>query len=181
MSGTEPARVVVLDLETLRGAAECGGWRFVERFGLAVAVTWSAADGYREWHEPEAAALVAYLAGFERIVGYNLLHFDYRVLRAYVPDVESRLRPATLDLLDHLHRALGFRVSLDRLAAVNLNRRKSGDGLQCVQRWREGRRDLVVSYCRDDVALTRDLYELGRTRRLLTVPGRRGLAVAVSW
>jgi DEAD/DEAH box helicase domain-containing protein len=166
-----PRSVVVFDLETLRGPEECGGWEHAERFGLAVGVTWCAAHGYRSWEEREAAALVAYLARFERVVGFNVLSFDYSVLSAYQPDVWPLLVPRTLDLLEDVRRGLGYRVGLDALCAATLGRGKSGSGADAPRLWQEGERLRVMRYCRDDVRLTRDLYLHGLRRGFIRYPG----------
>ena len=175
---------MVFDLETLRGPEECGGWEHAHRFGLAVAVTWCAAHGYRAWVEPEAAALVAYLARFERVVGFNVLRFDYAVLSAYVPDLWPLLVPRTLDLLDEVRQRLGYRLALDRLATATLGRGKSGSGAEAPRLWREGERLRVARYCRDDVRLTRDLYLHGLRRGFIRYPDRgtvQELVVSDRW
>lgn len=174
--------VVVMDLETQRGPDECGGWGNAHRFGLSVGVTWNQADGYREWYEPDAAALVHELARFRIVVGFNVLRFDYRVLGAYCPDTPRLLPPRTLDVLDHVHRAAGFRVSLDRLCAETLGARKSGTGDQALRWWRDGERARVAAYCRDDVSLTRDLYLHGCQHGVIYAPGPGArLAIPVRW
>ncbi len=175
-----PASVVIFDLETVRGPEECGGWENARLFGLAVGVTWSVADGFREWFEPDATALVDYLARFERVVGFNVLRFDYAVLEAYRPDARAVLEPRTLDLLADVHRRLGRRYGLNALAAETLGRGKSGSGADSLRWWRDGERERVVAYCRDDVALTRDLYVHGLRRGHIRYPQRgtrRKLAV----
>lgn len=174
--------VVVMDLETVRGPDECGGWGNAHAFGLSVGVTWCEAEGFRDWYEPDASALVAYLARFERIVGFNLLGFDYKVLGAYQPAVFEMLTPKTLDLLADVHALLGKRLSLDALCGETLGRRKTGKGDQALRWWADGRRDLVVRYCRDDVALTRDLYHHGCRHGFIRYGSRRGASgLAVRW
>ena len=56
-----------------------------------------------------------------------------------------------------MHRKLGYRISLGHLATHTLGRGKSGDGLQSLDWWKEGRIDLIESYCRMDVEIVRDL------------------------
>lgn len=167
----ERRSTVVFDLETLRGPEECGGWEHADRFGLAVGVTWCAARGYRTWGERQAAALVAYLARFERVVGFNLLRFDYAVLSAYAPDLWPLLVPRTLDLLERVRQGLGYRVGLDALCRATLGRGKSGSGAEAPRLWREGEHLRVARYCRDDVRLTRDLYLHGLRHGFIRYPG----------
>jgi DEAD/DEAH box helicase domain-containing protein len=53
-------------------------------------------------------------------------------------------------------------LSLDSLATNTLGSAKSGDGLQALAWWKEGRHEDIARYCRKDVELTRDLYLFGR-------------------
>lgn len=177
-----PWALVVVDLETQRGPDECGGWVNAHRFGLSVGVTWSAGEGFREWYEPQAIALVQHLARFRRVVGFNLLRFDYAVLSAYEPLVHTLLTTRTVDLLEHVHRTAGYRVGLDRLCTETLGASKSGKGDQALRWWRDGEHTRVAQYCRDDVALTRDLYLYGCEYGAVYTNGRRGRQrIPVRW
>lgn len=170
---------IILDLETLRGPDEVGGW-VAEKMGLAVAVTWDERKAFREWYEGDVEALVGELSGFGRIVGFNVLDFDYRVLAAYQPTVSKTLRHKTLDILADVHTALGFRIRLDELAHATLGRGKTGTGDQALKWWKQGKRDQVVKYCRADVELTRDLYAHGVTHGVIYYPSygsKRGIQV----
>lgn len=156
--------VVVFDLETQRLFDEVGGRHNTRKLGLAVAVTYTAADGaFHHFTEAEVDALVDQLNAADRVVGFNLLNFDYEVLRAYRSDLPDRGH--TVDLLDHIYRRLGFRVSLDSLAGATLGTSKSADGLQAVRWYKEGRIQEVLAYCQQDVEVTRQLYEYGRTNK----------------
>lgn len=156
-----PLRYGVLDLETQRSAEEVGGWRHADRMGISCAVLYeSEGDRFDVFWEDEVDRLLARLAGLELVVGFNLLRFDYRVLSPYLP-AEWRW-PATLDILDQVHHSLGYRRSLAQLAGETLGAAKSADGLTALRWWRQGRREELAAYCRQDVALTRDLYLYGR-------------------
>jgi DEAD/DEAH box helicase domain-containing protein len=86
-------------------------------------------------------------------------------LSAYSPE---RLRALpNLDILLHVQAALGFRLKLDHLAEFTLGRKKSGHGLDAARWFREGKMDLIERYCRDDVAITRDLYRFGLEKGFL--------------
>ena len=92
-------------------------------------------------------ALVPVSAAILVVVGFNLRRFDYRVLAGYTGADYNRLVP-TLDLLEEIHRALGFRLRLDHLARETLGSGKSADGLACLEWVREGRLDLVTTRLR---------------------------------
>ena len=65
-------------------------------------------------------------------------------------------------MLAHITRRLGHRLSLNALAQATLSADKSADGLQAVTWYREGKIQELIAYCKDDVDLTRRLYEFGR-------------------
>jgi DEAD/DEAH box helicase domain-containing protein len=153
-----PSRLVFFDLETQRSAEEVGGWHNAHQMRLAVAVTWDTRSGRFEcWRERRVHELVEHLAGADLVVGFNVLRFDYRVLAGYT-DRELTSIP-TFDLLEAIHRRLGFRLPLGHLAQENLGADKGGDGLQALSWWKEGRIEEIERYCRQDVALLRDLFD----------------------
>lgn len=178
-----PQRITFFDLETLRLANECGGWSNIEQFGLAVGVTWTEAEGFREWFEPDARSLVGYLLQHDRVVGFNVLEFDYRVLSAYEPSAPQLLRTRTVDMLSDIHHQLSFRISLNDLASATLGKGKTGKGEEAVRWWREGKRLRVIQYCRDDVTLTKELYGYGSQKGSVYYLDRsnRKMSIPVSW
>jgi len=174
---------VLFDLETLRSADEVGGWNRAHRMGVAVGVALFLEEGrFATYREPEVAELVAALKGAELVVGFNSRRFDYAVLSGYTGEDFARLLP-TLDLLDTLHRQLGFRVGLDHVARQTIGRGKSGDGLQSLEWVREGRLDLVEAYCRQDVEILRDIYLFGRREGYVVVSSKSAgrVRVPVDW
>ena len=155
------SNVLVLDLETQYVASEVGGWGHIRDMQLAVGVTYSPAeDAYRTYLEEDAGLLIGDLRAADRVVGYNLLRFDYEVLRRYTADALKDL--PTVDMLDVIHRSLGFRLKLDDVAAATLGEGKSADGLQAVRWFRQGEIDKVIDYCRRDVEVTWRVYDFGR-------------------
>lgn len=158
-------RILIFDVETQRLAQEVGGWGHVDRLGLAAAVALDAQTGdVLRFAEADAPALIGQLNNAELVVGYNLLRFDYPVLRPYGFDPTNVL-DRTIDLLDHLYRSLGFRVSLDNVANATLGEHKSADGLAAVSWYRQGLIDRVFEYCEQDVRVTGRVWEHGRVRR----------------
>jgi len=151
-----PRHYGVFDLETIRSAAEVGGWNRCERMGMSVAVVWdSLLEECVTYLEHEVAELCRHLADLELVVGFNSRRFDYRVLSGYCQQDFNRL--PTLDLLEEISNHLGYRLSLDRLAEHTLGEKKSADGLQALKWYKEGRIDQIVQYCKKDVEITRDL------------------------
>mgnify|MGYP001765943531 CR=1 FL=1 len=177
------APVVVFDLETQRSFQDVGGRDQLHRLGLSLGVVYSYATGeYTTYREGDAGALVDALLAAGKVVGFNVKGFDYPVLRAYRPDADFRNIP-TLDLMEDLARVLGFRIGLDKVAGATLGRRKTADGLAALRWFKEGRFDLIERYCRDDVEVTRLLYEYGRDHGEVRIPERDGTVrvVQVRW
>ena len=174
--------VVFFDVETQRSFDEVGGRHNIRRMGLAAAVTYSTAGGtFRRYTEDQCADLVAELRGADLVVGFNVLNFDYEVLRAYTDDPLDDL--PTVDMLDQVYRRLGFRVGLNALAEATLGTSKSADGLQSLAWYREGKIQEILDYCQQDVEVTRQLYEYGRQYKHLKYRDRnyRVQMVPVTW
>lgn len=171
-------RLLFFDLETQRSAEEVGGWHNAHLMRVALAVTWDAAAGrFDTYRERDVPALLARLAEAELVVGFNVLGFDYRVLRGYTDRELERL--PTFDLLDAVRERIGFRLPLGHLAEENLGVPKGGDGLQSLQWWREGRVAEIEAYCQRDVALLRDLFERALAQGHLLFRTRAGERVRI--
>lgn len=164
--------LLVLDLETQYIASEVGGWSHIRDMQLAVGVTYHPAeDVYRTYLEPDAELLVAALREADLVIGYNLLRFDYEVLRRYTKD--PLLNLPTMDMLDVIHRSLGRRLKLDNVASATLGAGKSADGLQAVRWFRQGQIQRVIDYCRRDVEVTWQVYQFGRQNGYVKYRDRR--------
>ena len=170
--------IVVFDLETQRSFQDVGGRNAMRDLGMSVGVVYSFRDdSFRGYLEREAGALIERLHGAELVVGFNLLGFDYEVLKGY-QDVALESIP-TLDIMFQLQERLGFRPKLDSVVQATLGAGKSADGLQALVWWKEGRLDLIEKYCTDDVRLTRDLYLYGRRNRHVLVSRYSGVPIKV--
>jgi DEAD/DEAH box helicase domain-containing protein len=176
-----PPRLVYFDLETQRSAADVGGWQNAHRMRVAIAAIHDSAVGHCEvFDEARVPALLDRLAAADLVIGFNVLRFDYAVLRGYPGADPDRL--STFDLLDELRRRIGFRLPLGHLAEETLGMPKSGDGLQSLAWWRAGEVARVADYCQRDVEILRALFEHAlahghlrfRTRdgRLVRLPAR---------
>ena len=67
----------------------------------------------------------------------------------------------TFDLMEHVHKSLGFRVRLDNLAHATLKRAKTGTGLEAIDLWNDGEIEKLIEYCTTDVEITRELFIAG--------------------
>jgi len=173
---------VFFDIETQNTFQEVGG-RYPERLKISVAVTFDTADNaFHRYLEADAAQLAQDLGQADLVVGYNLYGFDYPVLQQYSQDVELAGLP-TVDMMVEIQKRLGFRLKLDSIATATLQVGKSADGLQAVRWWREGRVEEILEYCRQDVEVTRQVYEFGKQHRYVQYYDRqyRIKKVSVAW
>jgi DEAD/DEAH box helicase domain-containing protein len=159
---TDPQNTVLFDLETQLSAADVGGWQNAHRMLVAIGVVCHLEEGRLEvFGEGEVEDLIQRLETADLVVGFNVKRFDYKVLSGYT-GVDYRRTLPTMDLLEVVHRQLGFRLGLNHSAQATLEVEKSADGLQSLEWVKQGRLDLVEEYCRRDVEILRDLYLFGR-------------------
>ena len=174
--------IVYFDLESQKLFEEVGG-REASKLLLACGVTWSTErNDFAVYWEKDAAALVAELKSADRVIGFNIISFDYEVLKPYAPNENFRAFRST-DMLQDIFRTLGFRLSLDTIAKASLGATKTADGIQSVQWFKNGELDKVAEYCKADVEITRRVYEFGRDHGYVHYYSKLGskLKVAVNW
>jgi len=153
-------RVVVFDLETQRSAQQVGGWHNAHLMRVSCGVTWDSVEQkFEVYLEDDVDKLVEKLRSADLVVGFNQIRFDYKVLSAYTSFDFSKL--PSLDILVEINRILGHRLSLDQVSAATLGRPKSADGLQALEWWERGEMEKLVSYCTEDVEITRDIFMHG--------------------
>lgn len=156
-------RVLFFDVETRKSASEVGGWNNISKMGLALAVVYDQKeDKYRTYFEEDLDRLLVDLLTADLVVGFNIDRFDIEVLRGYTEKDLSKIK--TLDMLLHIRKKLGFRLSLGHLAEATLGESKSADGMQSLQWFKEGRLDLIEKYCQKDVEITKRLFEFGQEK-----------------
>jgi DEAD/DEAH box helicase domain-containing protein len=174
--------VVVFDLETQRSFDEVGGRSQLHRLGVSVGVAYRYdTDEFLTFTEDTIGELIELLSKADLVVGYNIKGFDYEVLRGYT-DIDLQQLP-TFDMMYDLEDRLGFRPKLESVATPSLGEGKSADGLQALEWWRQGEVDKIVEYCREDVRVTRDLYDFGKRNRCVLVSrfGGKPRQVDVEW
>lgn len=175
-------RILFLDIETQRSADEVGGWMNKHLMRVAVAVVYdSMEDDFMVFGEDRIQDLITRLKTADLVVGFNIADFDYNVLRGYSSFRFSELK--TFDILQEVSKQLGYRLSLGHLAHKTLNTEKSADGLQSLKWFKEGKIEEVISYCKKDVEITRDLFLFGLANGYLLFETKAGQLVRlpVEW
>jgi DEAD/DEAH box helicase domain-containing protein len=116
--------------------------------------------------EQDFSKLWALFESADVIVGFNSIGFDMEVLRALYPGNVDDL--PQLDLMLKFKEATGHRISLDSLAKETLGKQKIGHGLDAIKYYKQGRLQELATYCLMDVEITRDLYDVGRSKGKLS-------------
>ncbi len=167
-----PSKEIVLDIETQNTFEEVGGW-FHDRLRISlVGVYFYETDEYATYLEPDLPKLWPRLERADRIIGYNQKSFDNPVMNNYYAGDLNRL--PQLDLLEQIQLSLGYRIKLDDVAHATLGVGKSGNGLQAVEFWKQGKIKELADYCLQDVRVTKEVYEFARANGLVRFRDRMG-------
>lgn len=162
------SKEIVFDIETQSAA----GSDFREMRISVVGAYFYETDEYLCFEEKDFPTLWKRIERSDRLIGYNSRYFDTPILNHYYPGDLSKL--AQLDLLEEIHKELGFRLKLDDVAAATIGERKSGHGLQAVEWWKQGEIQKIKDYCLQDVKVTRLVYEYGLKYGALAYEDRLG-------
>jgi DEAD/DEAH box helicase domain-containing protein len=159
-------RHVFFDVETKDSFDDVGGYfpgRLHPSFvGVCIRDGFDGDGEMVEIWEDDFATLFQIFESADVLVGFNSINFDIEVLRPlYTGSVDAF---AHLDLMVRFKEATGHRISLDAIAQETLGKGKSGKGLDAIKYYKEGRKKELAQYCLQDVALTRDIYDWGRTK-----------------
>ncbi len=150
-------REVVLDIETRNTFQDVGAYNPSLLQVSLVGCYFYETDTYESFLEEDLPKLWPRLERADRIIGYNLVGFDYPCLQTYYSGDIMRL--PTVDLLMEIEKKIGFRVKLDDVAHATLGVGKSGSGLMAVEYWKKGEIDKLRDYCLQDVKVTKDVYD----------------------
>ncbi len=150
-------RYVVFDLETQNLFEDVGKYDPV-LLDISVASAYdSGTDTYHTVSISELEKLWPIFEQADALVGYNSNHFDIPLLDKYYPGDLTRI--PSIDILESIRLSYGKRVRLDAVAEATLKTKKSGNGLQAVQWWKEGKIDEIKKYCQKDVEITKRVFE----------------------
>ena len=176
---------IVLDLESQHEFSEVGGRDYPHLLKVSIVCCYSyAQDKFLAFEEHELGELEALLKNAGLIIGFNTKYFDYQVLQPYMKEIVLKDLPSC-DLMEDVTNILGHRLSLDSIAQATLGTQKSGHGLDAIRYFREGNMEALRKYCIDDVRITRDVFEYGKTHGNVKYSSKyqpdKPLSVPVDW
>lgn len=174
---------IVFDIETKKSFDEVGGKSNFDKLGISVVGAHTSLDNkYLAYEEHEIPEFERLIKNARCVIGFNIHHFDIPVLQPYIGWSLKNLK--TLDLMEDVEKGAGFRISLDNLSESTLGARKSGDGMQALRWYKEGRIDDIKKYCLKDVELTKALWEYGKKNGHVLFYSKHSsgrVAIPVSW
>ena len=158
----ERKNILVLDVETQKSFKEIGKPKAMSLSKLKISVVCVydfLTDAYTSYEEKDIMKFEQRLQAADLLVGFNIRRFDMPVLQPYLFKTVDQF--PVLDLLDDIEKARGHRASLDSVARATVKEGKSGDGAEALVLFKEGRMEELKKYCKDDVRLTKNIYEYG--------------------
>ncbi|PIP57281.1 hypothetical protein COT08_01045 [Candidatus Woesebacteria bacterium CG07_land_8_20_14_0_80_44_9] len=168
---------VIFDLETKSFFVENGKFD-PSRFGVSIVSLYTRKldESFKEaegkmlsfWEE-DFPQMWPFFQKADRIIGFNSLGFDVPALSPYSPPGFARL--PHFDILEQIKRIAGHKTSLHRIAKATLGIQKTDSGENAVLYWEKHdpkSLELLQKYCRDDVEITKNIYDFVlRNKKLL--------------
>ena len=149
---------IVLDLETQKSFEEVGGRGKNHLLKISVCGIYDySTNQYTIYEESELPRLASVLQTADQIIGFNIKNFDFAVLQPYMNFNMDEL--PYYDILEEIERVIGHRVKLESVAQGTIGSGKSGNGLEALLYYKNGRMDLLKKYCLDDVRVTKQVYD----------------------
>lgn len=150
---------IVFDIETQKSFKEIDRKKIHLLKVSVVGLYDSAADSYEAYEEKDLMKLDEKFRQADLVIGFNCIGFDLPILAPYLFTPVEQLH--VLDLMDEIQKVRGHRVTLQSVAEATLKSRKTADGLDAIEMYRDGRIEELKKYCLNDVKLTKEIYEYG--------------------
>lgn len=163
---------IVFDIETSNTISDVGGDAHIEKLDVSVVGAYSYdKDEYYCFEQHEFSELEEMMKRAGLLIGFSSRRFDVPVLNKYFKFNLAKL--PHYDILDEIEKLWGRRISLALLAEANLKGiQKSGHGLDAIEWWRNGEKERVKEYCKQDVKVTKEVFDLIRAQGYLWIPQR---------
>lgn len=160
---------LILDVETKKTFEEVGGY-FPDRLGISfvgvcVREGNSGKGEMRPFFEQDLPNLFPLLEKADVVIGFNIDDFD---MQTFLPYYKGNIAAIpTLDVMQRIKKSVGHRIGLDAVAKETLGVGKTGDGLDAIKYYQAKNWEALSSYCLQDVAVTRDVYDFGLNKGLV--------------
>ncbi len=154
-------RKIVFDIETKNIFQDVGS-RNPEDLDISVVGLYDfETNKYHTFLQEEFDAMWEIFKKTDLMITFNGEYFDIPLLNKYykkaglgdLKDIRS------LDIFKEIKQTSGRWLKLDNVAKGTFGISKSGDGLEAVKWWREGKIEEIKKYCLDDVKITKDVYD----------------------
>ncbi len=172
---------LIVDLETQNLVQDVGGWGHVDKLKISVACAYDSKTQEMLVYRENEISKLNDLCEDRLVIGYNIRGFDLVILEAYGLDLSR------LDVFDIMYDVQTLTrqkyLKLETIAQGTLNVGKSADGLMAVEWWKSGEMDKIIQYCKQDVEVTRDIFEYGRKHGHVKLRRAEGanVEVKVNW
>jgi DEAD/DEAH box helicase domain-containing protein len=163
--------IAVFDAEIKKPIEQCSkGWQSHDEMGISVLVIFDYRTmRYRVFDDKNHEEALEILYGYDLVVGFNTVGFDWKLINATWPANRER-RSRDYDILREIWIAQGLNPNefvpqthggfkLDDVAADTLQMRKSANGALAPIMYQEGRWADLVDYCIEDVRIEKTLFE----------------------
>jgi hypothetical protein len=177
-------KIVAIDAECLRDVSPPFTFGASQFLGNSVTCSVTNTGEVKDWIlDGSIFSFYKYLMGFDLIVGFNTINFDYPLWGGSMlgPEhIEARkifeksFKGKTVDLCLDFHETLGVRTRLQAVAVPTLGDAKEMDGGFAPEHWRNGRCMEVIEYCRGDVRRTMGLFVIAAAGEALKVETKDG-------
>ncbi len=166
---------IVFDIETRNIFQDVGSSK-AEDLDISVVCTYDyETNTYDSFVQEDFARLWTLLETADTFITFNGEHFDIPLLNKYYKKAGrgDLGRVHSLDLLKEIKNSYGRRMKLDQIAEGTFGIHKSGNGLEAVAWWRAGEMEKIIKYCKDDVKITKDVYEYAlKNKKLMFKEGQ---------
>lgn len=150
-------RKITFDLETKNFFQDVGSNDPADLDISVVCIHDSETDLYSSFLENEFSRLWPILEQADMLITWNGDHFDIPLLNKYYPGDLNNIK--SLDLMKEVQKVLGRRLKLDTVGEATLGLNKTGHGADAMILWQNGEIDKLIEYCKNDVRLTKELYD----------------------
>lgn len=156
---------ITFDIETKNFFQDVGSNDPADLDISVVCIHDSADDQYKSFLETEFNKLWPILEQADILITWNGDHFDIPLLNKCYPGDLNNIK--SIDLMKEVQKSLGRRLKLDSVAEATLGIGKTGLGSDAMILWRNGEIDKLISYCINDVKLTKELYDYATSNGFL--------------